>query len=339
LPTAPAAPTQRRRRLRDGSTRLDGADALAQGVMPTCQRGAQRSTVVWVRLAGARCDGDEIAAVWDRNGNQIPAFLKQMMRSSFLSSVLLGTLAAVFAAGGGAAGGGGAIGGVRGSGGAHPLAKHGGSSFGNPAGDVPARSGCLGAVAGVPSSGAPWPDAPAARTNSLPMKGSIVEGTVPDNPTLPHLTQQDERIIGEIKQGNEKLGTVGNPNAGQTKIKTVEQQANVTEANKRIQQQGNGPFRPLFHAGKQDPSEINELHDRPSGQSRPDVSHMSEESQSLAREIIRDTAKLGSIGNPGSDRQSLSQRDSAFGIINDLPHDTPGPRLPTGTVRSASGPC
>jgi hypothetical protein len=101
--------------------------------------------------------------------------------------------------------------------GAHGSGGPGGSAFGKPAVEnstfrgLRARSPCIGAVAVMPTTGAPLPNAPASNTNPSPTNGLAVGGTVQSNPDLPRLTQQDEGIIAAIKLANEKLGEVGNP--------------------------------------------------------------------------------------------------------------------------------
>jgi hypothetical protein len=143
------------------------------------------------------------------------------MIKSVIPSALLLCSAFAFAAGGGAGGGGGAAGAA---GGGHPSgAAHRGSSFGNPALEnnafpgVRARSGCVGAVAGVPNAGGPWPEAPPSNTNPSPTNGSAVEGIVQSNSDLPRLSPQDQKIIAAIKLGNEKLEAIGNPTNGRSK--------------------------------------------------------------------------------------------------------------------------
>jgi hypothetical protein len=243
-----------------------------------------------------------------------------------LSALLIASVSIASAAGGGAAGGAGGVAG----GGAHGSSGHGGSSFGKPA-VVTARPGCLGAVAGVPFAGAPWPTASPSKTNPSPTNGLAVEGTVQSNPDLPRLTPQDQRILAAIKQANEKLGTsvMGTTN-GQTKNRQPSRPANVIGTNEGIQRRNNGPFRPLIPLAQSDSSVVKETTDPRSVQGQPDVSHMSEESQRLAREIIRETDKLGKVANPGSgDARSQSQQDSLAG-----PSDTNGPHRPTMVAAS-----
>jgi hypothetical protein len=63
---------------------------------------------------------------------------------------------------------------------------------------------------------------------------------------------------------------------------------------------------------------------------------MSEEAQSLAREIIRATDKLGKVGNPGSgDGRSQAQQDSLAGPRSDIN----GPHRPSSTVGATSRSC
>jgi hypothetical protein len=262
-----------------------------------------------------------------------------MIKSVFpASALLIGSLAFAFAAGGSAGGGTGGTAGA--ASGAHPsAAAHRGSSFeNNPIPGVTTRPGCLGAVAGVPSAGAPWPMAPPSKTNPSPTNGSAVEGAAQSNPELPRMTQQDERTIEEIKQANEKLGTVGNPTNGQTKNRQPGQRAKVVDPRKGIERETTGSFQPLFERPPGDASAVKEMTDLGSVQDKPDVSRMSEQSQSLAREIIRETDKLGKVGNPGSGngRSSQAQGDSLTGPSSDPRRDTNGPDPPTSTIGTAS---
>jgi hypothetical protein len=256
------------------------------------------------------------------------------------SALLIGGLALASAAGGGA--GGPAGGGTGAAGGAHPsVAAHGASSFGKPAVEnstgAAARRGCLGAVAVVPSTGAPWPVAPPSKTNSSPPNGSAVEGTPRSNSDLPHLTEQDQRVIGEIKLANEKLGRVGNPINGNSENRQPGRPANVTGTNEDIHRRTTDPLGSLSSRAQSDSSAAKEMTERGPVQGKPDVSRMSEEAQGLAREIIRETDKLGKVGNPGSSAErSKAQQDSLTGP-NDLRHDINGPHQPNRTLGAASG--
>jgi hypothetical protein len=261
-----------------------------------------------------------------------------MIKSVIPASALLLCSAFAFAAGGGAGGGGGGAAGA--AGGGHPSgAAHGGSHFGNPAVEnntfpgVRARP-CLGTVAGVPFAGAPWPTASPSKTNPSPTNGLAVEGTVQSSPDLPRLTPQDERILAAIKQANERLGTsvMGTAN-GQTKTKQPSRPVNVIGTNEGLQRRNSGPFRPLVPPALSDSSAVKEMTDPRSIQGQPDVSHMSEESQRLAREIIRETDKLGKVANPGSG-ESQAQQDSLAS-----PSHTNGPNRPTSTVGATSRSC
>jgi hypothetical protein len=171
-----------------------------------------------------------------------------MIKSLIPASAVLLCSAFALAAGGGAGGGVAGAPGV--SGGGHPSgAAHRGSPFGNPGIEnntfpgVRAPSPCIGAVAGVPTSGAPWPIAPAT-ANPSPTNGSAIGGTVQSNPDLPRLTQQDERILAAIKQANEKLGEVGNPPNGRTD-RQPSRGADVMRTNDGIQRRDSGRSRPL----------------------------------------------------------------------------------------------
>lgn len=171
-----------------------------------------------------------------------PAGQNAMIKLAIPASVLLLCSTFAFAAGGAGGGVGGAAGAA---GGSHPSgAAHPGSSFDNPANISPgarARSGCLGAVAGVPSSGAPWPVAPPSRTDPSPTNEPAIEGAVQSNPKLPRLSQQDQRIIAAIKQANDRLGKVGNPTNGEDKNTQPSRSADVTGLREGIQRRGNCP--------------------------------------------------------------------------------------------------
>jgi hypothetical protein len=234
-----------------------------------------------------------------------------MMKSVIPASALLLCSAFAFAAGGGAGGGGGAAG---------------------AAGGVRVRSGCLGAVAGVPNAGGPWPEAPPSNTNPSPRNGSAVEGIVQSNSDLPRLSPQDQQIIAAIKLGNEKLEAIGNPTNGRSKNRPPSRPANVIGTNNGIQKRNGGPFPPLAPPELGDSSAAKETTDPRSFEGKPDVNHMSEESQRLAREIIRATDKLGKVGNAGRGD------GTPFGS-SDLRSDTTGPHRPTSTIGARPRPC
>ena len=247
-----------------------------------------------------------------------------------LSALLIASVSIASAAGGGAGAGAGGAGG-----GGHPSgAAHRGSSFGNPGienNTFPggrARSPCIGAVAGVPTSGAPWPIAPAT-TNPSPTNGFAVDGTVQSNPDLPRLTQQDERTLAAIKQANEKLGEVGNPTNGRTD-RQPSRPASVVGTNDGIQKRNSGPSRPLAPLALGDSSAVKETTDPRSIKGKPDVNHLSEESQRLAREIIQATDKLGKVGNPGG---------TPAGPSGDNRSDINGPNRFTTTAGATSRSC
>jgi hypothetical protein len=262
-----------------------------------------------------------------------------MIKTVVPATALLLCSAFAFAAGGGAGVG---VGGTAGAaGGGHPSgAARGGSHFGNPAVEnntfpgVRARP-CLGAVGGVPFAGAPWPTGSPSKTNPSPTNG-LVEGTVQSHPDLPRLTPQDERILAAIKQANEKLGTsVTGTTNGQTGNRQPSRPANVIGTNEDMQRRNSGPFRSVIPLALGDSSAVKQTTDPRSVQGQPDVSQMSEESQRLAREIIRETDKLGKIANPGSgDGKSQAQQN-----LPTSPSDTNGQHLPTSTVGPPSRSC
>jgi hypothetical protein len=228
---------------------------------------------------------------------------KQVSR---LSALLIASVSIASAAGGGA---GGSAGGAAG-GGAHGSGGPGANSFGKPAVQnstvrgLRARAPCIGAVAAIPTTGGPLPNAPPSKTNPSPTNGLAAGGTAQSNPDLPRLTQQDEGIIAAIKWANEKLGEVGNPPHGRID-RQPSRPASVTGTNDGIQRDGiqgrdSGRSRALGPLALGDSSAVKETPDPRSIQGKPDVNHMSEETQRLAREIIRETDKLGKVANPGS---------------------------------------
>jgi hypothetical protein len=131
-----------------------------------------------------------------------------MIKTLVPAGAVLLCSAFAFAAGGGAAGGGAGsgVGGAAGAavGGHASGAARRGSSVANPienstSPNVRARAPCIGAVAGVPTSGAPYPTAPAT-TTPPPINGLAVDGIAHRNAELPRLTQQDEQIVAAIKR-------------------------------------------------------------------------------------------------------------------------------------------
>jgi hypothetical protein len=76
--------------------------------------------------------------------------------------------------------------------------------------------------------------------------------------------------------------------------------------------------------------------DRGAAQGKPDVVRMSEQNQRLFREIIRDTEKMGKVGNPGGLDRTQPQGNSLT-AGSDLRRDTNGPHRPTNTMGAASG--
>ncbi len=194
--------------------------------------------------------------------------------------------------------------------------------------DVRARAPCIGAVAGVPTSGAPYPVAPVTTTPS-PTNGLAFDGTVQRNADLPHLTQQDERILAAIKQANEKLGQVGNPPSGRTD-RQPSRPATVLSTNDSIQRRDGSRSRPLGPLALGDSSTVKDTADPRRIQGKPDVNHMSEESQRLAREIVQSTEKLGRVGNPDG---------IPAGSIGDSQSDVNVPHRPVTTVRATSRSC
>ena len=259
-----------------------------------------------------------------------------MIRTAFLTGILLiGGLPGAIAAGGGAAGsaGGGAHGG-----GGHVGA---GSSFGKPAvGNNPfpgvtARPGCVGGIGGATSTGAPSPKALPSQLSPSPTTGSAVRGPLQSTTDVPRLTQQDHRLLGEIKQANDRLGQVGKPSGAPADGRQVGQTAGAVGSD-------TGSSRPSPPAQtpppQRDSSAVKNSTDRGLTQGKPDVVRMSEQDQRLAREIIRDTDRMGRIGNPTARvGTSHPQQGGQIGPGNDLRRDTNGPHLPVNTMGAASG--
>ena len=258
-----------------------------------------------------------------------------MIRTAFLAGVLLfGGVPGAIAAGGGAAGSTG--------GGAHAGGVHGGgSSFGKPAvGNNPfpgvtARPGCVGGIVGATSTGAPSPMALPSQLSPSPTNGSAVKGPLQSTTDVRRLTGEDHRLLGEIKQANDRLGQVGKQPSGTS-----------ADGHQRSQSAGaavtdTGASRPSpspLPPPPTDSSAVKSSTDRGLAQGKPDVARMSEQDQRLAREIIRDTEKMGRIGNPtGRVGTSQPQQGAQIGPGNDLRRDTNGPHLPVNTMGAASG--
>ena len=184
---------------------------------------------------------------------------------------------------------------------------HRGSSFDNPAIEnntfpgARARSGCWGRRGRRTLERSSVPVPPPSQTNPSPPNGSAVEGRVQNKPGLPRVSAQDERIIAAIKEGNSKtrsgwrLCPTGRPS-----LDNPVRRLTIFARMKIFSKRNSGPFRPLVPAAPSESSAGKETSDPRSVQSKPDVSDMSEESQRLAREIVRDTDKLGKVGNPGN---------------------------------------
>jgi hypothetical protein len=159
---------------------------------------------------------------------------------------------------------------------------------------------------------------------------------VQSNSDLPRLTQQDEGIIAAIKLANEKVGEVGNPPHGRID-RQPSRSASVTGTNDGIQRRDSGRSRALGPLALGDSSAVKETPDPRSIQGKPDVNHMSEESQRLAREIIRETDKMGRVGNPGGLGRTQPQGDSSVGPPSDVCRNATVPHRPTNTMGAASG--
>jgi hypothetical protein len=223
-----------------------------------------------------------------------------MMKAvSAVSVFLLGGLAYAYGAGGGVGGSGGAAG----AGGVHSSAAQG-SSFGKAGvGNVPlpgatARPGCVGGVAGATSTGSPAPNAPPSLTNPSPTNGSAVKGSLQSTPNLPRLTEQDQRILRQIKRTDDKLGDVGNPKINDSS-KRASGEPNMAGTSENLRRRTTLPRPPSMPPQTQAPP-VEASTDKASLQGKLDVSLLRERDQQLAREIKRDTDKLGEVVNPRS---------------------------------------
>jgi hypothetical protein len=148
---------------------------------------------------------------------------------------------------------------------------------------------------------------------------------------------EDQLIIDEVKQANERLGAVGNPATGRTENRQTHRPTDVSRTNEDVQRRNTDRSRPLTASAPSDSSAAGERTDPRSVESKPNVSQMSEESQRLAREVLRDTDKLGKIGNPGAGGASQAQQGSLAGAGSDLPSDANGPHLPPSTMAARRG--
>jgi hypothetical protein len=221
---------------------------------------------------------------------------------SAVSFLLLGGFAYAYGAGGA---GGSSVGasGAAAAGGAHSSGASQGSSFGKPGvGNLPlpgvtARPGCIGGMAGATSTGAPAPDALPSLTSPSPTNGSAVKGPLQSTPNLPRLTEQDQRLLREIKRTDDRLGEVGHPKISDSS-KRASGEPNMAGASE-------DPRRPTTLPRPSTPSQtesqpLEASTDKASLQGKSDVSTLRERDQQLAREIIRNTDKLGEVVNQRS---------------------------------------
>jgi hypothetical protein len=227
--------------------------------------------------------------------------------------------------------------GVGGAGGAHPSAAARGSSFGrpgvanNPFPGVTARPGCIGGIAGATSTGSPAPNAPPSLTSPSSTNGSAVKGPLQSSPDLPRLTRQDQRLLREIKYADDRLGHVGNPKIGD---KGASGAPGMAGASQDLRREPSLPRRSSMPPPTQ-LAPVEGSTDRASLQGKSDVSRLRERDQQLARELKRETDKLGEVGNPGShSTASQMQGDyqaGAGGESRGVPH------RPLNSMGAASG--
>jgi hypothetical protein len=257
-----------------------------------------------------------------------------MKAMSAVGVLLLGGIAYAYGAGGGAGGSGGA---AAGAGGVHSSADAGGSSFGKPGvgtnpfpGATP-RPGCVGGIAGATSTGSPAPNAPPSLTGPSSTNGSAVKGPLQSTPDLPRLNEQDQRLLHEIKRADDRLGEVGNPKIGDKRAPGEPGMAGTSQDPRRetsLPRQSSTP--PPTQAPPVEAST-----DRASLQGKSDVSGLRERDQQLAREIKRETDKLGEVGNPGN-HSTGSQVQGGY-QAGAGGESRGGPHRPLNTMGAASG--
>jgi hypothetical protein len=261
--------------------------------------------------------------------SRVDDFVENGMKAvSAVGVLLLGGIAYAYGAGVGAAG-------AAGAGAAHATAR--GSSFGrpgvanNPFPGVTARPGCVGGIAGATSTGSPAPNAPPSLTSPSSANGSAVKGPLQSTPDLPRLTQQDQRLLREIKYADDRLGRVGNPKVGD---KRASGEPGMAGTSQDLRRETNLPRRSSMPPPTQE-APVEASTDRASLHGKSDVSRLRERDQQLAREIKRETDKLGEVGNPGS-------HSTGSQVQGDYQAGTGGesrgvPHRPLNTMGAASG--
>jgi hypothetical protein len=217
-----------------------------------------------------------------------------------------------------------------------------GSSFGkagvgnNPSPGVTARPGCIGGITGTTSTGSPAPNAPPSLTNPSPTDGSAVKGPLQSTPNLPHLTEQDHRLLSEIKQADDRLGEIGNPKIGHKGASGAPSMVGTSQ-DLRLE-----PSPPSRRSSMPPPTQAAPVEssstDKASLQGKSDVSRLSERDQRLARELKRETDKLGEVGNPGSHGTGSQMQGDYQAGADGEPRGVP--HRPLNTMGAASGsPC
>jgi hypothetical protein len=134
--------------------------------------------------------------------------------------------------------------------------------------------------------------------------------------------------MAEMKRGNDRLGDVGKPNGASSTNQRAGQAGSVVGAGENLQHRPPLPAQTATSAATTD---------RGAAQGKPDVVRMSEHNQRLFREIIRDTEKMGKVGNPAGLGRTQPQGNLLTGPGGDLRRDTTGPHRPTNTMGAASG--
>jgi hypothetical protein len=251
-----------------------------------------------------------------------------MKAVSAVGVLVLGGIAYAYSAGVGSAAGAGA-------GAAHAAAQ--GSSFGkagvgnNPLPGATPRPGCVGGITGATSTGSPAPNAPPSLISPSSTNGSAVKGPLQSTPDLPRLTQKDQRLLQEIKEADDRLGQVGNPKIGGKRASGASGMAGTSQD---LRRESSVPRRSSMPSPTQAPP-VEASNDRASLQGKSDVARLRERDQQLAREIRRESDKLGEVGNPGSHGTgSQVQGDSQVGAGG----ESPGvPHRPLNKMGAASG--
>jgi hypothetical protein len=123
------------------------------------------------------------------------------------------------------------------------------------------------------------------------------KGRLQSTPNLPRLTEQDQRLLSEIKRTDAKLGEVGNPKISDS-TKRASGDPNMAGASEDLPRQTTLP-RPPSTPSQTEARPVEASTDKASLQGKSDVSPLRERDQQLAREIKR-TADKGEVVKPRS---------------------------------------